>query len=334
MLVRMLVVTLAVGLLGTTSCAMLHQSPRSVDPSTPAPWASLEPTQRNQAAQAYYNQERADALRDKQARSPFYHFIEDDAVGYGAFFGGLLAIVSLVTGVRSARRQQRDTQVYEAARRLGDKDSPALRASAAELVYVLARPQPVANFLIKHLLVRLSESLHLTLWWLSEDYYLGTTQLVTALAMESDANVVARLSTAVKDLVHLAPAYVHGRLVESETDADLIESIGTCLAERPSDDVEAVTLAIEKLLAMRDGSLKDYIDKRTARYNSSIVQFRAAKEESKERMRQRAFAAIRAAGRRRVAFNSLIEMSEHAAARRGQRLALQEPSPSASGSTS
>lgn len=311
MIQRLQLLVTVIGMLCAASCAS-SGGPLPGYISTPAPWASLEPSQRNQAAQAYYNQQLADQIRGKQERAPLLQFIEDDAVGWGAFLGGLLAIVSLVMNVGAARRQERDTKIYEAVKRLGDKDSPATRASAAGLVYVLGRPNGILRFLILKFLLSLSRRLGVRrLWLLSYDYYLAVSQLVTALAIEPDANVIKSLSWAIDNLIPYDAPYVRRRLSETTVDADLIENIGTCLAALSAEELETTRSTIAALLSMSADLLDSYVDKERSRIVSSGRQFELADKVSQTQLKQAAFASIRSVAARRKAHSYLMSQTQH-----------------------
>lgn len=55
-----------------------------------------------------------------------------------ALFAALVGLLTLYVNSRNALRAQRDTQFYEALKRLGDKDSPPLRVSAAGQIAQMA----------------------------------------------------------------------------------------------------------------------------------------------------------------------------------------------------
>src|SRR6266550_6722157 len=56
-----------------------------------------------------------------------------------ALFAALVGLTTLFVNSRSAAKAQRDTQFYEALKRLGDKDSPTIRSSAAGLLAQMAQ---------------------------------------------------------------------------------------------------------------------------------------------------------------------------------------------------
>jgi uncharacterized protein YjbI with pentapeptide repeats len=59
----------------------------------------------------------------------------------GALFAAMVALVSLYVNTKTAARNQRDTQFYEAAKRLGDKDNPSVRFSAAGILAKMAKDE-------------------------------------------------------------------------------------------------------------------------------------------------------------------------------------------------
>jgi hypothetical protein len=255
---------------------------------TPPPWASLPPDKRNQAAQAYYNEQQADALRRKLDRSWLERIVEDQALGYGALAGGLLAIVSLYVNVRMGRRQERTTQTYEAVKRLGD-DSAAVRSSAAGLVYVLARPRGITALRGRF----------------PTDYYLGVNQLVTALAIESDLNVIVSIHYALRLLTAFDPAFVEDRLQLSTFESGLVEDVGTCTADETPPVVNDVMDGIAEILGWERSALDSFVRGHQARYVSAVSQYVAESPKARITMRQRSYAGIRSAGSRLRAVRSL-----------------------------
>lgn len=74
-----------------------------------------------------------------------------------ALIAACVAFVSFLFNYRSTLRSQRDTQFYEAMKRFGDKDSPALRSSAAGLLgqFATAYPKAYLNTAFQQLLAGL-----------------------------------------------------------------------------------------------------------------------------------------------------------------------------------
>jgi uncharacterized protein YjbI with pentapeptide repeats len=106
-----------------------------------------------QEAQAKYYRESARKIIE--ANTPA-GWIRENAAFFAGLLAGIVAFLSFFQAARTAaanlrlslensrdqRLSQRDTQFYEALKRFGDKDSPALRASAAALIAQLARRAP------------------------------------------------------------------------------------------------------------------------------------------------------------------------------------------------
>jgi len=109
----------------------------------------------NEEAQAEYYREQTNKLRQPPlAASPtpgktFRQSVAENPASVVGVIGTILgaiivALVSLTTlyfNSRNAIKAQRDSQFYEAMKRMGDKDSPTLRASAAGLLALMARQE-------------------------------------------------------------------------------------------------------------------------------------------------------------------------------------------------
>jgi hypothetical protein len=104
-------------------------------------------------AQTAYYRASADKIIDGKTLGGWF---KDNAAVFSGLAAAIVAFLSFyqssriaaanlklsLENSRSERRSQRDTQFYEALKRLGDKDSPALRAGAAALIAQLARRAP------------------------------------------------------------------------------------------------------------------------------------------------------------------------------------------------
>lgn len=90
----------------------------------------------NENAQAEYYR-----LLSKKMNEPsetFWQKISDNPASVlgvlGVFVAALITLLSFVFNYRATLRSQSDTQFYEALKRFGDKDSPAMRSSAAGIL--------------------------------------------------------------------------------------------------------------------------------------------------------------------------------------------------------
>jgi hypothetical protein len=86
----------------------------------------------NQIAQARYAEEQRDELLSRP-RGPL-GWLANYGVAMSAIIAGLVGLFSFVNTRAAGLRQEQQTQLYEALKRLADPDSPALRASAAGLL--------------------------------------------------------------------------------------------------------------------------------------------------------------------------------------------------------
>ncbi len=137
----------------TVVAAGLGQTPSKT--LTPEEQELLKAQKANEEARAEYYREQTNKLRQPQAApspTPGKTFSQSVAenpasvVGVvGTILGAIIvALVSLTTlyyNSRNAIRAQQDSQFYEAMKRMGDKDSPTLRASAASLLALMAQQE-------------------------------------------------------------------------------------------------------------------------------------------------------------------------------------------------
>ena len=113
----------------------------------------------------------------------------------------IVALVSLTTlyfNSRNAIKAQKDSQFYEAMKRMGDKDSPTMRASAAGLLALMARQEwrePVLSKKWPYLKLENSRSYFDT----------AVDQLVVGHLLESNPVVTESIKNALQLLVPLAP---------------------------------------------------------------------------------------------------------------------------------
>lgn len=134
---------------GILVAAAAGQTPPKTDPTLTPEEQELRKAQRaNEDAQADYYREQANKLR--QPPPPEKTFSQSVAenpasvIGVGGTIVGAIVVasVSLMTlyfNSRNAVKAQRDTQFYEALKRMGDKDSPTIRVSAAGLLAQMAQ---------------------------------------------------------------------------------------------------------------------------------------------------------------------------------------------------
>jgi hypothetical protein len=122
---------------------------------TPDEQEMIKAQKANEEAQAEYYREQTNKLRQPPlpaTPTPGKTFRQSVAenpasvVGVvGTIIGAIIvALVSLTTlyfNSRNAIKAQRDSQFYEAMKRMGDKDSPTLRASAASLLALMAQQE-------------------------------------------------------------------------------------------------------------------------------------------------------------------------------------------------
>jgi len=205
---------------GAFATATVGQTPRNSNTAASAEEQELIKARRaNEEAQAEYYREQTNKLREPVKASPGKTFSQSVAenpasvVGVvGTILGALIvAIVGLTTlyfNNRNAIKAQRDTQFYEAMKRLGDKDNPTIRASAAGLLALMAQGGWPELSLGKHWppLKRVRTRPYFTT---------ALDQLLTELLLENTAVVIEPVKDALHQLLTLAPPNITHRLYDA-----------------------------------------------------------------------------------------------------------------------
>lgn len=203
----MLKVTVVAALLilvsGAFMAAGLGQTPSKT--LTPEEQDLLKAQKANEEAQAEYYREQTNKLRQPAPKS-FTQSVYDNpasVVGVvGTILGAIIvALVSLTTlyyNSRNSIRAQQDSQFYEAMKRMGDEDSPTLRASAASLVALMAHQEWGK--------LALSEEpplLELKKW---KPYFnTAVNQLLTGHLLETNSVATESIKKALQQLLPLVP---------------------------------------------------------------------------------------------------------------------------------
>lgn len=141
----------------------------------------------------------------------------------GAIAASFVAFISFIFNYRTTLRNQTDTQFYEALKRFGDKDSPAIRSSAAGLLSQMGR---------KRLGVR------------RQRHYLRTAldQLIAGHLIDENSAVLTSISEALKQLAPLDPRWTLDRMYKSNIrlQADLVEVLSDYLSTNDFHPKEGV----------------------------------------------------------------------------------------------
>jgi hypothetical protein len=180
------------------SVSPLEQATGEIIDVAPRNAASSGSLRELREAQTQYYRESAKTITEANT---FGGWVKENAVVVGSLIAALIAFVSALLSLQqnsktaaanlklsldnseAGRRSQQDTQFYEALKRLGDKDSPALRASAVALIAQLARRNPSR----------------------SAGYLeVAVDQLATALRIERDPVVIEAIPEAVRYLSGVA----------------------------------------------------------------------------------------------------------------------------------
>jgi hypothetical protein len=118
----------------------------------------------------------------------------------GAFIAARVAFLSFFFNYHAALKNQTDSQFYEGLKRFGDKDSPAIRASAAGMLAVMGQME-VSRFEQKEpaFLRRVSLSRVVDRPYLS----LAVDQLLSGLMLEQNVTVLSAIKSALQRLIPL-----------------------------------------------------------------------------------------------------------------------------------
>jgi hypothetical protein len=118
----------------------------------------------------------------------------------GAFIAARVAFLSFFFNYHATLKNQTDSQFYEALKRFGDKDSPAIRTSAAGMLAVMGQVE-VSRFEQKEpaFLSRVSSSRVVDRPYLG----LAVDQLLSGLMLEQNATVLSAIKSALHRLIPL-----------------------------------------------------------------------------------------------------------------------------------
>jgi hypothetical protein len=214
------------------------QTPHNANTSLSAEEQELMKARKaNEEAQAEYYREQARRLREQPpattpaAGKSFRQSVAENPASVVGVIGTILAalmvaIVGLTTlyvNNRNAIKSQRDTQFYEAMKRLGDQDSPTMRASAAGLLAQMAQDDWREFSLSKHLPpLKLARS---------KPYFTTSLdQLLTGLLVENNVIAINSIRDALQQLVPHAPRSITLRLYEANV--RIQDELHSLIAER------------------------------------------------------------------------------------------------------
>ena len=204
---RIVSAALLMFLSSTFVAGALEQTPSRI--LTPEEQELIKARKANEEAQAEYYREQTNKLRQPASPTPGKTFRQSVAenpasvVGVvGTILGAIIvALVSLTTlyfNSRNAIKAQRDSQFYEAMKRMGDEDSPTLRASAARLLALMAQQEwrePVLSK--KWPFLKLEKS--------SPYFETAVDQLMVGHLLESNPVGTESIKNALQQLVPLVP---------------------------------------------------------------------------------------------------------------------------------
>ncbi len=156
----------------------------------------------NEEAQAEYYREQTKLLRQGTPTKTLWQNISENPASVlgvlGAVIVAMVTLISFLLNYRVSLNNQMDTQFYEALKRFGDKDSPAVRFSAAGILAQMAKVER------RRLNLR-----HPVNSFKSVDQVYFTTarnQLVAGLLLEEDEIALLSIRDAIHLMVSLNPA--------------------------------------------------------------------------------------------------------------------------------
>jgi hypothetical protein len=245
----------------------------------------------NQRAQAEFYSQQAKTLAARQGRSLAERLLEDDAGAAAASLTVIVAIFSLLFNAAQSREQDRTTQLSEAQRRFGDRDSAALRASAATTLAVLGRPSPVMRVIGRAFR-----------WHATPNFYTALEQLRIGILIEPDPSVVDAIAAALRQLSWFYPAVVVRSLEHIAYPRDLAERIAVVAAQG-----EEGTTVVARLLHWNVESLRAFIEQRSERVAVTQELYRRlGRTEQLQELRD-AYRSLRVASLRRALIVDLLK---------------------------
>ena len=252
---------------------------------TPEEQELLKAQRANEEAQAEYYREQTNKLRQAPSPTPKKTFSESvnenpaSVVGVaGTILGAtIVALVSLVTlyfNSRNAIKAQKDSQFYEAMKRMGDKDSPTVRASAAGLLASMAPQEWREPFL--------SRSWPFLKYEKSRPYFdTAVDQLMAGHLLETNPVATESIKNALQQLVPLVPHNIGSITRELyEANVSLQDKLASLIAEffvlrgsrKPPDpkeyESEHVWVQLQSITGFETSSLKRLVEHSSSFANS------------------------------------------------------------------
>ncbi|MBC7911288.1 MAG: pentapeptide repeat-containing protein [Pyrinomonadaceae bacterium] len=191
----------------------LAQAPSDTKPTlSPEEQELLRARKANEEAQAEYYREQTNKLRQPPpvATPPpgktFWQSVAENpasVVGVigtilGAIIVAFVSLTALYFNSRNAIKAQQDSQFYEAMKRMGDNDSPTLRASAAGLLALMAQDEWREPSLSKKWpFFKLERS--------KPYFHTAVDQLMTGHLLENNPVAIESIKNALQQLVPLVP---------------------------------------------------------------------------------------------------------------------------------
>jgi hypothetical protein len=161
----------------------------------------------NNEAQAEYYRAQTEKLKQAPPPKSFWQAIADNPASvlgvFGAFIAALVTLLSFFFNYRATLRNQRDTQFYEALKRFGDQESPAIRSSAAGLLGQMARTKQVG--VKRRRLYSPRKPYLFKLTWRRPYFLTVLHQLVAGLLLEDNPVVISSISRSLSVLNQLDP---------------------------------------------------------------------------------------------------------------------------------
>lgn len=260
--------------MGAFAVATLGQAPHNGNTSLTSEEQELMKARRaNEEAQAEYYREQTTRLRQQPATTnppankSFSQSVAENPASVVGVIGTILAalivaIVGLTTfyfNNRNAIKVQRDTEFYEAMRRLGDQDSPTIRASAAGLLAQMAQDGwPKLSLRKSWPRIKLIRS---------KPYFVtALDQLLTGLLLENNVIAINSIRDALQQLVPHAQRSITLRLYEANV--RIQDELHSLIAEffviqkfqpKPDDEYHEIWSQLQDLTGYYTWILRDIV---------------------------------------------------------------------------
>jgi len=242
---------------------------------TPAPISPDEARKANDEAQAEYYRVQTEKLKQPPPSKTFWQGVVDNPASvlgvFGVFVAALVTLFSFFFNYRATLRNQRDTQFYEALKRFGDKDSPAIRSSAAGLLGQMAWTKQLG--VKPKRTSRRFRTYFFTLTWHRPYFSTVLQQLISGLLLEDNPVVLASISGSLNEIGRLDPDPILRRVhsVNRWLQNDLVNTLAEFSAVIDSLKLGDAWSVAESLTGYNKEVLQDLVKRSKQDFASSAL---------------------------------------------------------------